>query len=1016
MQTASGHCDDRVCLAGAPIVLPDGAGETAQVAALELARYLYLLTGLPSPVVDHLPQQRAAVVLDPDVARTLGVDPGPDKLGGQGFAIHTGTHAQVRYAAVVAATPRGLLHGAYALLEELGVGFYLGGHTLPDGTTRADLPLGIGKTQRPVFAVRGNLLHDNLLIGTTTWGLPDYQFHFDQLARLRCNTLLTLWYCDHAPEIWDETGGRFLNDRPIMSTLTRPWRARASLRTSQFSFGTGDCFDEEVFSNPAVETIDDPIAQRQQIARVFAEATRYARRLGIDVASGFSPPVGDVNAPADPTDPEVVERFKERLRRYLARNPDLAYFVLLNHESGGCSGTAPPTGPGAAHDLLVRQRDRFAYLGNPRRVWEAIRYGRFAETAHEVLHEVAPQVRLVLSGWGGDRWMHFADYCLAYDKRLPRDVIFACSDNIDASFAPTVSAAWGELPPSRQRWAVPWVENDGSDCWSPQPHVETLGRLAPDALRKGCQGLLTMQWRTRDMEEETGFAARFAWDPSLTPKAFCDRMARDAFGPDHVQPMAENLLTLQRLGCRWTGVHGTPEVGEMIFTGWKPHAPFELGPDAVQFLLPFARGAKECLGADPSHLGVHELTEVVARLEGLASETDPDRLRQELADLEEMAFGVRPELVHRGMTPAEFSAVDSFLLRLHHLVRNVGVASHMATLGRIRTHLAGMREQLVAERHVGRLERVDFLAATLDFAVHYDRVAMLLADGEEIDRALQEARARRDAGDTDGAGVVAARAYERLVATGMRDAVLALTRKLTTRCEFGVLATVNIKPLAAYWEAVGQLASLMPAAPPRELSAGVYGNDVHVWWAPPGAAGEADGLHVYRAAPDSGRPVRLTVDPLPRDAVTFIDRPGRTGRYQYTVTAVCGPHWESPHSHPADVALGRHAPGPQIVAPQPPGMVEAGQPVTVRVAVLSRHPVTQVALHYRSGAQTRWQTLPMLRRFRCAYHARIPDSAVAPGLVKFFVEATDASGRTACWPATALQGRPWTAGVVPPAH
>jgi hypothetical protein len=69
---------------------------------------------------------------------------------------------------------------------------------------------------------------------------------------------------------------------------------------------------------------------------------------------------------------------------------------------------------------------------------------------------------------------------------------FIIQSATDPSLAPpghhTVSL-WGHHFPYR-------VEGDIDDCSLRQPNVESLGLLAPDALRKGCQGLLTLQWRT----------------------------------------------------------------------------------------------------------------------------------------------------------------------------------------------------------------------------------------------------------------------------------------------------------------------------------------------------------------------------------------------------------------------------------------------------------------------------------------------------------------------------------------
>jgi hypothetical protein len=929
-----------------------------------------------------------------------------------------------------------VLHGVYGLLEELGVGFHLGGDTFPEGRSAARLPLPFSRTQKPAFATRGVLLHDNLIAGTTTWGLADYQFFFNQISHMRCNTFMLAHYGDTAAEVWDETDGRMVNHWPVMSSLTKKWGALRALRTSQFSFGTGDLFDEEIFSCPAAQTLADPIAQRHEAVRVFSEATRYANAVGIKVAGGFWAPIGDVNDPADPTDAKTVARFKERVRRYLARNPHLSYFLLINHEAGGCCGTALPREAGPARELFEAQRERFAYLGNPRRVWEAIRFGRFAQITHDFLREVAPHLPLVLCGWGGDRWMLFADYFLGYDSLLPPDIIFSCYDNIDASYTKNVSTPLGKLSPARQRWAVPWVEEDGADCLTPQPNVDALRRLAPDALRKGCQGLLTMHWRTRDCEEEAGYAARFGWDTALTPETFFAWLGRAAFGPEHGPVMGQHLLDLQRLRRRWTGVMGSTAVGDAVFAGTKPHPPFELDARVIDHLLPMARAAVQRLSepfaeknqgqyegamfalahglaaadtvaVDPAKLGVKEYLAAERRLEALRGENRPEVLRRELTEIMESLFAVRTRLIERWMSPAQFCGTDIFIIRLHFLVSYAGVKARWATLERIRADLAHRRGQLGP----GQRERLDFLAATMDFVMNFDRAAMLLADGEEVDRVIQDRDTAR-----------AAEAYTKMVDAGMRDAVLAQTRKLTTRCEFGVLSIVNTKQLGVYWNTVAALEKLLPVAPPREIFVNLHGGEAHVWWEPAPVridindpwtlqcTGKTAGYHVYRRDLTSGEVVRLTVEPLPADGAMFLDRPAAKTCYRYTVTALDAAGTEGPHSHPAEIDL-REEDGPRLVASQPPSVAYAGQPFEVRVVATGARAVAQVALFHRAAGAKRWQELPMRNRFRRSWHAAIPGDRVRPGILEWFVLATDESGRTATWPATIRQNRPWTASI-----
>jgi len=800
-------------LAGAAVVVPKDPQPIVTLAAHELARYLQILTDAASPVVDQVPSQGPAVILREDPAA---------KTGDQGYRLCAGRNGLE----IVAGTPRATLHGVYALLEELGVGFHLGGETFPQSPTDARVPVTLDRVDTPAFPVRGHLLHDNALIGVSSWGLDDYRVCLERLARLRCNTLFLAHYGLAAAELFDEQLDDPRNLQPLMSTLTKPWGATRALRTDEFFYGTGAFFDEELFASPTVQKIEDPVEQRREAQHVFREALRHAQRFGIDVACGFSEPCGDVNRPADPTDPQTVERFRQRVGNYVTRYPELRYFVLLNHESGGCSGTAPLAGP-AAGTLLDRHRDRFAYLKNPRRIWEAIRFGRFAQLAHETLREAAPHMSLVICGWGGDQWMRFADFCLGYDDFLPPEVIFTCFDNIDVTFSDQVSAAWGQLPATRRRWAVPWIESDDVDFWSPHAALPALERLCPDALQKGCRGLLTMSWRTGANEQEIGYGSRFAWKPNLTARAFLDRFARDMVGEAHGERVGAHLLALQNLGRRWTGVMGTPEIGEMVFAAARPHLPFELDESIAEFLLPFARDARAKLSRPPdeqgryagimfsldldetnvqvidaSQLGVGELSGMIEQIESLRGQRDADVIRQALLDLDRDIFALRTKLIERGMPPPQFYAFDRLMNPVHHLAFRGGTARRMQTLAEIRADLIRIRQLLEGEtrssRSGSRSERLDRLIAEIDFVTHFDQCAMLLAPGELVERAI-----------ASGDPVQAAAARRALLDAGMDRAVDALTRRLNDRDDFAVLATVNIKPLGAYFDSLAKLENLI---------------------------------------------------------------------------------------------------------------------------------------------------------------------------------------------------------------
>ena len=1014
-------------LAGAAIVVPPLAPEMVRYAGGELARYLYRLTGRASAVVPRLPARGTAVVLDRKAAAALGVGARFAELGPQGYRLAAVRRGVARLVVVAAAEPAGALYGVYGLLEMLGMGFYAGGDTYPDLPAPACVPAGLDGVAKPAFAVRGNMLHYNFLCGCTDWGVADYKFYFDQLSRMRANMLLMHWY-DGEPGAAYEFRGEYRAGGRTPNTLTKPWGALAALRTSEFSFRSGRLFDGEIYSSPMGEDLPDLLTEIKRTEAAFREATRYARAQGIEVAAGFEAPR------EDPAEPAARERFRARLLQFLERNPHISRFALWQHESGGCVGSPPPAAdsPGAA--LLARRREVFAYLGNEQRVWEAVRFGGFAEIAAEVLHREAPRAGLVLVGWGGDRWMHFADYCLGYDRTLPPGVAFTCHDNIDASMGPNVSTPWGQLPAGRERWAMPWVEGDIDECAVRQPNVESLGRLAPDALAKGCQGLLTLQWRTRDVEEETGFIAQYAWDTELTPDRFYARLARHAFGPDQEKPMGRRLATLQRLGSRWTGVRGTVECGLMRWTGWAPHFPFEVDGKAAAYLAEKAAAAAEALAEVPAkvdgeaafHLlpqgeseaparrdsarpGVRETEEAAAQLRALAGESDPARLRREFAKIEELVYGVRPYLVAFGMTSRSYQAVDGFLIAIHHMQRNAGASDRMAVVRAIRRDLDRLTARYRAAGRTPRVERLDYLAATMDFVLPYDTAAMLLTDGERVEQALAEAARAREAGDARQAATVAAAAYEQVLAARMDRAIQALCRKLTTRCDFGTLATVNVKQMPRYWEAIGRLEEFLPAVPPREVAARGRKDEVWISWSP-GARSAAQNL--YRRPARVGAWTQVNREPLAGGGCMFVDRPRRPGDYEYAVAAVDKDGWKSPLSHPGRAVCGAAAGGPRLVASKPYTRIEAGEDLPVRVAALSDRDVASVCIRWRMAGERSWREMPMALRFRESYCATIPAGLLRAGTVEFFVEARDSEGRRSVWPESA-PALPWSLTCVP---
>jgi hypothetical protein len=401
-----------------------------------------------------------------------------------------------------------------------------------------------------------------------------------------------------------------------------------------------------------------------------------------------------------------------------------------------------------------------------------------------------------------------------------------------------------------------------------------------------------------------------------------------------------------------------------------------------------------------------------AALEGLTkllAERDEARRRAGLAAVEEGLWALRTPLIERGMTGPVFRTFDGLMIALHHVQRNAGASWKLPKVAALRAELARLRKRYAAAGRVERLERLDYLAATMDFVLGYDRTALRLVEGGHAERTLAAAEEAKKAGDVPRAAALAAEAYAEVVAAGLRASVEAYTNKLTTRCDFGTLATINVKALPLFWDTLGKLEALMPAAPPREVTARGQAKEVRLSW---DAAARATGLNLYRRKAGGAWALVNATGPLAGPCRLFVDRGVRPGEWEYAVSALGPDGWESPKSQPARAACGPVLGGPRIVASKPAARMSAGEPLAVKAVVAADRGVRSATLCWRQDGERAWKRVPMVHRFRESYGVVVSAGEIRRGLVEFKVEAVDADGRKAVWPEAATVGLPWSVAVM----
>ncbi|MBN1341993.1 MAG: hypothetical protein JXQ73_04895 [Phycisphaerae bacterium] len=552
-------------LKDATIIHGPNAPQLERFAALELGRYLSQLAGKAVPVQCRDRLAGDVVIAVGEVAGVTG-DKGnvPDDLGNQGFIIRVVDGALV----LRGGSPAGTLYAVYDLLEHLGMGFYLGGDAYPDTPASLKVPADWDVRRKPVFEIRGSLPWYNFLNSPTTWNREDFKAFFDQMSKMRMNFVGFHTY-DYEPfgAYRDETG-KLVMGQPLKTTLNYNWGMTGPLKTADFGWGTGRFFDRDVFGSHATTDAKDDEDAILRAERDLREGLAYARMRGIHVCVGFE-------MTGDPHDRANQQRFRRHLADLLSDYPMIDYVWMWQTEGlGGGSGMA---GHGTlARARMEQLRETFSYLKEEKRIAEASRMTDFILLAHRILGQLAPDKRMIVSGWGGDRWMRFSDFYLGLDRVLPKDIIFAALDNIDPTAEGNVSKVYGQVSADRERWPIPWFESDGGgtrrDQWGPQPNVKPFTALCRDAREKGCQGILGIHWRTRAVEEVAAFTAQYAWEPSLTYEGFYDRFAERSYGKRHGKELSSVHRELESMGSRWSGMLGQVECGGFSWTsdGKKP--------------------------------------------------------------------------------------------------------------------------------------------------------------------------------------------------------------------------------------------------------------------------------------------------------------------------------------------------------------------------------------------------------------------------------------------------------------
>ena len=470
------------------IVCPEGAPSNVKLAAKEVRRYVYLRTGTLLPLAVRAPAGSAIV---------LKTDPALEK---QQYRLKTDRPVLT----ISGGSDVGVLYGACAFAEKLGVRFYLHGDVVPDEKIPFQLPV-LDENRQPLFALRGVNPWGSHPFGFDAWSADDYKATFTQLAKLRMNFLGIHCYPEGhpyaEPTVWHGLAGDFdaqgrvrasYVSRYFNTLLTPAWGDYLPKRTSDYCSGAAQLFERDDWAPSALEG-HCPLPQTPEacnevfnrVAAQFEDAFTFARQLGVKTCLGTEAPLVLPKTVAQRTH-DVRAVYEGTFRRIMAAHP-LDYYWIWTPEGW---------------------------------TWEGNKLAQYSNTvadiklAAEALKNVQAPFQLATAGWvlgpAHDR--------AAFDSDLPKNIpMSAISRNTGAT---EVDPAFGRIA-GREKWAIPWLESDNRHGLAAlQLEVGRMRRDAADARTYGCTGLMGLHWRTDILAPNASALAQAAWDQSWsTPPA-----------------------------------------------------------------------------------------------------------------------------------------------------------------------------------------------------------------------------------------------------------------------------------------------------------------------------------------------------------------------------------------------------------------------------------------------------------------------------------------------------------------